>query len=143
MKSIPIVDVFAGPGGLGEGFSSLIDEKGERAFHIALSVEKEPVACRTLRLRTVRRRLGEASALDKYFALLRGEIDRTSFDNLPLVREAMREASVDVMHAELGKCAAGTVDARIRSALAGQTDWVLIGGPPCQAYSLAGRARRA
>src|SRR5689334_18493777 len=108
MKAIPIVDVFAGPGGLGEGFSSLIDEKGERAFRIALSVEREPVACRTLRLRTVRRCLAEVGGLDMYFAFLRGEIDRTSFDDLPLVREAMREASVDVMNAELGKCAAGT-----------------------------------
>ncbi len=34
------------------------------------------------------------------------------------------------------------VDKRIRKALSGEKDWVLIGGPPCQAYSLVGRSRR-
>lgn len=142
-RPIPIVDVFAGPGGLGEGFSSLTDERGQRAFRLALSVEKEAVACQTLRLRAVRRHLAEAGDLDTYYELLRGGIDRAAFDGLPMVRGAFREASEEVMNAELGKCPAVTVDSRIRSALAGETDWVLIGGPPCQAYSLAGRARRA
>jgi DNA (cytosine-5)-methyltransferase 1 len=142
-RSIPIVDIFAGPGGLGEGFSSLLDEQGKHAFRIALSIEKEEVACRTLRLRAVRRSLAKAGEIEDYFALLRGEIDRDTFERLPLVREAAEEASVEVMNAELGKCPASTVDQRIKVALSGESDWILIGGPPCQAYSLAGRARRA
>ncbi len=142
-RSIPIIDIFAGPGGLGEGFSSLADELGQRAFRLALSVEKEAVACQTLRLRAVRRHLAEAGHLDTYYEFLRGGIDRPAFDELPFVREALRETNEEVMNAELGKCPAATVDSRIRSALAGETDWVLIGGPPCQAYSLTGRARRA
>lgn len=142
-RSIPIVDIFAGPGGLGEGFSSLLDDQGKHAFRIALSVEKEEVACQTLRLRAIRRFLADAGEIDTYYALLRGEIDRATFDGLPLVREAIEEASVEVMNAELGKCPASTVDNRIRAALAGESNWILIGGPPCQAYSLAGRARRA
>lgn len=142
-RTIPIVDIFAGPGGLGEGFSSLLDDQGKRAFRIALSVEKEDVACKTLRLRVLRRFLAGAGEIDTYFALLRGEIDRAAFDGLPFVREAIEEASVEVMTAELGKCPASTVDSRIRTALSGESNWILIGGPPCQAYSLAGRARRA
>ena len=49
---IPIIDLFAGPGGLGEGFSSVLDEKGNRTFQIKLSIEKDPYAHQTLRLRS-------------------------------------------------------------------------------------------
>ena len=50
--SIPVIDLFAGPGGLGEGFSSCVDTRtSERKFNIAVSVEKDPFAHRTLALR--------------------------------------------------------------------------------------------
>ena len=48
---IPIIDLFAGPGGLGEGFSSFIDS-GSNPFKVSLSIEKDPVAHRTLKLRS-------------------------------------------------------------------------------------------
>ena len=51
-KRIPIIDLFAGPGGLGEGFSSLTDSTGERIFQILMSVEMESSAHSTLRLRS-------------------------------------------------------------------------------------------
>jgi DNA (cytosine-5)-methyltransferase 1 len=116
---------------------------GRAPFRIALSVEKDEIACRTLRLRAIRRHLAAIGELDSYFRLLRGEIGREAFDALPKVKEALSEAGSEVMNAELGKCSSALVDTRIRSALAGATSWILIGGPPCQAYSLAGRARRA
>ena len=34
------------------------------------------------------------------------------------------------------------VDRRISEVLNGIKDWLLIGGPPCQAYSVVGRSRR-
>ena len=45
---IPIVDLFAGPGGLGEGFSRVNDGN---AFKIVVSIEKDLHAIQTLRLR--------------------------------------------------------------------------------------------
>ena len=45
---IPVVDLFAGPGGLGEGFSRVDDGK---AFQTIISIEKDPHAIETLRLR--------------------------------------------------------------------------------------------
>ena len=56
-KRIPIIDLFAGPGGLGEGFSSLTDSTGERIFQILMSVEMESSAHRTLRLRSFFRKI--------------------------------------------------------------------------------------
>lgn len=141
--TLPIIDVFAGPGGLGEGFSALKDELGRRAFRLALSVEKDAVACSTLKLRAIRRQLADAGELDCYYALLRGEIARREFDSLAAVRRASEEADQEVLNAELGQVPVARVDARIRAALGAATHWILIGGPPCQAYSLAGRARRA
>lgn len=44
---IPIIDIFAGPGGLGEGFSSVIAKDNSRVFKIALSIEKDPLAHQT------------------------------------------------------------------------------------------------
>jgi DNA (cytosine-5)-methyltransferase 1 len=141
--STPIIDVFAGPGGLGEGFSALADENGRKAFRLALSIEKDEVACRTLKLRAVRRHLAGVGALHTYYALLRGEISRPEFDALDQVRAASTDAQQEVLNAELGKVPSGRIDQRIALALAGAANWILIGGPPCQAYSLAGRARRA
>jgi site-specific DNA-cytosine methylase len=38
----PVIDLFAGPGGLGEGFSAL--EHDRVGFDVVLSVEKDPAA---------------------------------------------------------------------------------------------------
>ena len=46
---IPVIDLFAGPGGLGEGFSSLRDEQGKPVFKIIMSIEMERTAHATLR----------------------------------------------------------------------------------------------
>ena len=48
---IPVIDLFAGPGGLGEGFSSLLDENGQPVFQTIMSIEKDEQAHMTLRLR--------------------------------------------------------------------------------------------
>jgi DNA (cytosine-5)-methyltransferase 1 len=140
---IPVIDIFAGPGGLAEGFAAIRNGAGGRLFDIALSIEKDPAACATLRLRSIRRRLAEQGQLLPYFNLLRGSITREEFDEVAGRLGAVEAACSEVMNAELGKVDRAEVDARIRKALAGAEQWVLIGGPPCQAYSLAGRARRA
>ena len=49
---IPIIDLFAGPGGLGEGFMSLKNDQGNSIFDIKLSIEKDVNAHKTLTLRS-------------------------------------------------------------------------------------------
>jgi len=49
---IPVIDLFAGPSGLSEGFFSLDKNKGKSFFSICLSIEKEENAYQTLLLRS-------------------------------------------------------------------------------------------
>ena len=71
---IPVVDIFAGPGGLGEGFSSLPVRKGQQNFKICLSIEKEPNAHATLELRSFFRQFSRENVPDEFYRHLRGEI---------------------------------------------------------------------
>ena len=65
--SIPVIDLFAGPGGLGEGFSSLIGDNGNRVFNIKLSIEKDEHAYQTLRLRSFYRQFHINNVPDIYY----------------------------------------------------------------------------
>ena len=72
--TIPVIDLFAGPGGLGEGFSSLINGNGERSFAVKLSIEKDPVAHNTLTLRALFRAFPSGLVPDCYYDYVRGDI---------------------------------------------------------------------
>ena len=75
-KPIPIIDLFAGPGGLGEGFSRYPLGTKEKVFRIAVSIEKDPYAHKTLVLRAFFRQFPEDEAPEAYYQYLRGEISR-------------------------------------------------------------------
>lgn len=137
---IPVIDLFAGPGGLGEGFSAY-RRVGGRVFRTALSIEKDCDAHATLKLRSFFRQFPDGDAPEPYYRHLRGEFTREElYAQFPAQAQL---ASVEAWHAELGGAAArpGQVGQRIRGALNSARAWVLIGGPPCQAYSIAGRSR--
>lgn len=144
---IPIIDLFAGPGGLGEGFSS-VPSRNKRAFDIKLSVEMDTNAHKTLELRSFYRKFAAKSVPNEYYQLVmekdsaqRELLKQELFLKYPL---QAKEAQQEAWCAELGgeKFSAELVDVRIKKALNGHKNWVLIGGPPCQAYSLVGRSRR-
>ena len=138
---IPVIDLFAGPGGLGEGFSSLIDPDGRRRFEVKVSIEKDEVAHRTLSLRALFRSFPDGKVPDCYYEYVRGKITREQLFAHPAVAEEGKQALVEARCAELGKTPHQTIDGWIRKAVGDASEWVLIGGPPCQAYSLAGRSR--
>lgn len=138
---IPVIDLFAGPGGLCEGFSSIFDETGARRFAVKVSIEKDPVAHRTLLLRAIFRKFPKGKAPDCYYDYVRGKITREQFFAHPDIKEAAEHAAKEARCAELGLTPHEEIDAWIGDALGDNVDWVLIGGPPCQAYSLAGRSR--
>ncbi len=136
---IPIIDIFAGPGGLGEGFSSLRDESAQSVFKIKLSIEKEEHAHRTLQLRAFFRQFDQNNVPKAYYEVLRGE--RTIEDLFSAHPKQAAGAREEAIQETLGEESWSLVSTRIRAAIGADKDWVLIGGPPCQAYSLVGRSR--
>jgi DNA (cytosine-5)-methyltransferase 1 len=142
-KQIPVVDIFAGPGGLGEGFGALRSDDQVR-FRVALSVEKDPIAHQTLFLRSFYRQF-EDGAPGEYYAYLR-ELDPDGREKRRAelkmkYPQQWRKAELETLRAELGKYPTDDLDDKIEKAIGRTKDWVLIGGPPCQAYSLVGRSR--
>lgn len=76
---------------------------GGRVFDIRLSVENNPPAHQTLRLRALYRKLAEqGSPLDYYYQYLLGHITREEFWNHPQVSDAARMASEEARCATLG-----------------------------------------
>lgn len=138
---IPIVDLFAGPGGLGEGFSSL-DVNNMRPFRIAVSVEKDEHAHKTLSLRAFYRWFTNngKNVHPDYYKHLAEDFDLTElFQRHPEAYQAVQE---EALCAELGNPDhEHRINKAIKKAVGKEDNWLLIGGPPCQAYSLVGRAR--
>jgi len=73
---IPVIDLFAGPGGLGEGFSAFRDTGGKQVFKIVLSREKDPIAHETLKPRSFFRQFAPCDTPKEYYEHLRGELAR-------------------------------------------------------------------
>ena len=98
-KKYNFIDLFAGCGGLSEGFY-------KQGYNALAHVEIDPTACKTLRTRM------------KYYG----------YDDAD---EAVLE--MDITRDDVIDC--------IEKAVKGKTVDVIIGGPPCQAYSSLGRAK--
>ena len=134
MKKIPVIDLFAGPGGLGEGFS-------QAGFDIRLSIEMDPIACETLKIRKFFYSLKDNDSSKHYYDFITRKI------TLEKLKEAnpelWKDADSRVLNAELGnKKDEQIIHERLDEILKDEDEFILIGGPPCQAYSLAGRSRR-
>ena len=123
------LDLFAGAGGLSEGFI-------RAGFNPIAHVEMDPAACYTLRTRMAYHWLKENDDLDRYADYLKGTISRTEFYNL--VPDTVINSVID---AEIGEETLPSIFRQIDSLLENQEVDLIIGGPPCQAYSVVGRAR--
>jgi len=140
-QPIKIIDLFSGPGGLGEGFSALKDSKGHSPFKIAISIEKEKSAHRTLKFRAFFRQFN-GNAPTEYYEFLKGNLGKSPEEQLykiPKFAKQLATAECEAQNLELGKDN-NIINEKIINAI-GTEECVLIGGPPCQAYSLAGIAR--
>lgn len=148
---VNVIDIFAGPGGLGEGFTNFSPDAKHHPFRIRVSAEMESSAHRTLTLRSFYRKTIalDGRAPKEYYQFLEkvshGDAQSagdffSSSAYASLWREATLEARQLVLGTEDGDKELAGMVSRIHNS---GDALVLIGGPPCQAYSLVGRARNA
>ena len=140
-RIVPILDLFSGPGGLAEGFAAFRSPKGRRRFRVALSIDNNRDAHRTLRLRAFLRNFPTGFP-SEYYDFLNGKVtDEPDWETLhpPQWAAACDEARC----LELGTTGTSAFLRErietIREKHGGRT--VLLGGPPCQSYSVIGRSR--
>ena len=140
-KAVQVVDLFSGPGGLAEGFAGYRDGRSRVRFEVVLSVEMERSAHKTLLMRAFLRKFGQDYPPEYHSFLNRGAIRAPEWQRS--YPKQWAEAADETQQLELGTPdATKKVDERIHSIRKRQgREAVLLGGPPCQSYSLVGRAR--
>lgn len=142
-RHINIIDLFAGPGGLGEGFSGFIPDGSKNGvFRIQASVEKEASAHETLTLRALYRALSGTRDSAHYHDYVADIIKKDELvSKVPYEWDAARKETL-YRPTALGEDNTG-IHRKFRQLLKQHPDepWIVIGGPPCQAYSVVGRSR--
>ncbi len=135
----PVVDLFAGPGGLGEGFASLKRLNGEARFKSFVSIERDEYSHQTLLLRHFFHAFGPGEVPDDYYDFLARRLTLDElFSRHPSEHQFAQETALKI---SLGRDSHNSVRSIIGDRLNGHDRWALVGGPPCQAYSLVGRSR--
>ncbi len=131
MKKLNYIDLFAGAGGLSEGFV-------RAGFHPIAHVEMNKDACDTLRTRAAYHWLMENGKKKTYIDYLKSE-NKTKEDLWAKIPENIINS---VINTEISKETLPNIFKKIDSELGKNKIDLIIGGPPCQAYSVAGRARK-
>lgn len=137
--SYPIIDLFAGPGGLGEGLAAVLTKGKIPVFKTVASIEREKFSHQTLLLRHFFRYFRQGDVPESYYDYLAGNITKDALIQGNPVEWKHAEASA--LQISLGEDTHSEVGKIIKQRLRKTKKWVLIGGPPCQAYSLVGRSR--
>ena len=128
-RKLNYLDLFAGAGGLSEGFI-------RAGLNPVAHVEMNLAACYTLRTRMAFHWLNKCGNGESYCKYLNRHISRTD-----LYAQVPEIAIHSVVNTEISEGSLPWIFNRIDSLLNGQKLDLVIGGPPCQAYSLVGRSR--
>ena len=132
VRKLNFIDLFAGAGGLSEGFV--------RAGYTPLAhIEMDHYACDTLRTRAAFHWLKSEDKLDIYKKYLYEKKEKE--DGSKLWEQVPADVINTVIQATIGEKTIGGIFENVDKLIGKQKVDVIIGGPPCQAYSVAGRAR--
>ena len=122
------LDLFAGAGGLTEGFV-------RAGFNMLAHIEKEKPASLTLKTRIAYHYLKKINQLEIYYKYLQQKISREElYSFIPkdllnsVINEEINDQTIENIFSEIDKI------------IKNKKIDIIIGGPPCQAYSLVGRA---
>lgn len=130
--SYNFIDLFAGAGGLSEGFL-------QAGFNPVAHVEMNEFAAKTLETRSAYYYLKGTNNLGLYKKYVSGKISRDDFmKQIPasITKTIINETMSDETLPAIFK----TIDGIMKIRGITKID-VIVGGPPCQAYSLVGRAQ--
>lgn len=126
------IDLFAGAGGLSEGFI-------QAGFNSVAHVEMNPYAAQTLETRTAYYYLKSIGRLDIYYNYIKKSISREELiQHIP--KDHLRSVFCETMSDKTLPGLFRSIDELCQNSGIEKVD-VIIGGPPCQAYSLVGRAQ--
>lgn len=127
--SFTYIDLFAGAGGLSEGFI-------REGFSPISHVEIDEAACYTLKTRTAYHYLKQTNNFHNYLSYLQGNISRNQL--YELIPKYYLES---IINKAISKNNNADIFEQIDNLIGSKKIDLIIGGPPCQAYSLVGRAR--
>lgn len=126
---IKYIDLFAGAGGLSEGF---IREGYRAVAHVEMNKE----ATNTLKTRMAFHYLNAYNKKNLYLSYLKNEITRNELWN-----SVPKELIDSVIANEVSDSTIKPIFKKIDELIKSEQVDLIIGGPPCQAYSLVGRSR--
>lgn len=144
-----VIDLFSGAGGLTEGFLN-------QGYKFVAHVEKEYWACETLKTRIMYYYLKEKNDLEMYNKYLLSSnnyrnIEKNReivFEKYPELKDILEKTVLNKKFGDTKKDEEATdindifklIDASMEYLNEKKVD-IIIGGPPCQAYSVIGRSR--
>lgn len=132
-KQYTFIDLFAGAGGLSEGFI-------RAGFEPVAHIEMKREACDTLRTRAAYHYLKKHNQLNVYKDYLIHKQEKE--DGSKLWNKVPKEVTDAVIQSEIGEETISGIFDKLDQLIGGRKLDLIIGGPPCQAYSVAGRARK-
>jgi DNA (cytosine-5)-methyltransferase 1 len=125
------IDLFAGAGGLSEGFI-------RAGFEPIAHVEMNKDACYTLKTRTAYHWLKKNNKIKLYYDYLKSE----NKDKNDLWTKVPAQELESVINKEISEYTLNDIFLQIDKLKGTKSVDIIIGGPPCQAYSIVGRARK-